>query len=329
MKTIDILLKKGTVTQEQVEEARKEAQKTGLSVDKALVRLGFISEEDIAKTIASEVGVPYIDLKGYIIDPEVINLLPEETAKKFKVVPLFKIGNSLTVAMANPQNIIAIDEIRKRSGFSTVEPVLSLEEDIEKAIEQYYGVTGSVEEIIKGIPKPKGVHIEELGAERLAKIAEEAPVVKLVDLFILNAVKQRASDIHIEPEEYILRVRYRIDGVLREVATSEKHLQSAIVSRIKILSRMDIAEKRKPQDGRFAIKIQNKEIDLRVSTFPTVHGENVVLRILDKSSAILTLSELGMSPGDLKKYSELVKKPHGIILVTGPTGCGKTTTLYA
>lgn len=329
MKTIDILLKRGVIAQEQVKEARREAQKTGLALDKALVRLGVITEEDIAKTMADETGVPYMDLSGYIIDPEVIKLVPEATAKKFKVVPLFKIGSSLTIAMVKPQDIVAIDEVRKRSRFTTVEPVLSMGKDIERAIEQYYGVTGTVEELIKSIAKPRGVGGKEVSAEQLAEWAEEIPVIKLVNLLVMQAVKERASDIHIEPEEELLRIRYRVDGVLHEVTELPAHLQSAVASRIKVLSNMDIAEKRKPQDGRFMMKMQDKEIDLRVSTFPTIHGENVVLRILDKSSAIMRLAELGMAPGDLKKYDELIKRPHGIILVTGPTGSGKTTTLYA
>lgn len=328
MKKIDVLLKRGIVTEDQIEKARREAQKTGLPIDKAIVRLGYISDVDIAKTMADEMGVPYMDLKGYVIDPSVIKLLPEAVAKKFKVVPLFKVANSLTVAMANPHDILAIDEIRKRSRFSTVDPVFSIKEDIEDAIKQYYGVTGTVDEVIKGIPKPKGI-VGEIGEEKLAELAEEAPVVKLVNLLIINAVKERVSDIHIEPEEDILRIRYRVDGVMHEVTTPPKHLQSAIISRVKILSKMDIAEKRKPQDGRFMLKMQDKEVDLRVSTFPTIHGENVVLRLLDKTSAIKKMNELGMAKDVLKKYDEFIRRPHGIILVTGPTGSGKTTTLYA
>lgn len=326
---IDILLKKGIIAQDQIEEARKEIQKTGLSIDKALIRLGYVSEDDIAKTIASEMGVPYMDIKGYIVDPDVIKLIPEATAKKFKIIPLFKVGNSLSLSMANPQDIVAIDEARKKSGFNVIEPVLSIEKDIEAAIEQYYVVSGTMEDVVKGIPKPKGPQMEEFGTETLAKMAEEAPVVRLVNLVIADAVKNRASDIHIEPEEDKVRVRYRVDGVLHEIVTPPKHLQNALISRIKILSKMDIAEKRKPQDGRIMMRMEEKEIDMRVSTFPTVHGENIVMRILDKENAIMKLNDLGMKPEDLKKFNELIRRPHGIILVTGPTGSGKTTTLYA
>jgi len=329
MKTLEILLKKGIITQQQVDESKREAQKTGLPFDKALVRLGFVSEEDIAKAIADEMGVPFMDLYGYVIDSDVIRLVPEETARKYKAIPLFKIGDSLTIAMANPQDVIAIDEIRRKSGFVTIEPVLSIEKYIDSSIEQYYGVSGSMEELVQGIKKVKSAVSDEAGADKLAEIAGEMPVIKLVNLIIMQAIKEKASDIHIEPGAGALMIRFRVDGVMNEVNELPKYLQSAVISRVKILSKMDIAERRRPQDGRFMIKMQDKEIDFRVSVFPTIHGENVVLRILDKSSAIVRLTELGMLAKDLQKYEEVIKRPYGIILVTGPTGSGKTTTIYS
>ena len=313
MKAIDIILEKKLVNKVEIAEAKKESKKTGLSLEESLVRLGFITEEDIARAIADKLNVPFMDLKRYVIDPNVIKLIPEKVAKRFKLMPLFKVGDSITVAMKNPQDILAIDEVRMKSGLSVVEPVLALDKDIDDAIEKSYGVGGTVAEMIQGMPKPEGDEEGNLGVETLTRIAEEAPVVKLVNLLISQAVKEGASDIHIEPGENELRVRYRIDGVLHEAVMPPKHLQNAVISRIKILAQLDIAEKRRAQDGRIITKIEDKNIDLRVSTFPTVHGENIVLRILDKSSAIKKLTDIGMSPDWLKTYADLIKRPHGII----------------
>ncbi|HOX55085.1 MAG: type II secretion system ATPase GspE [Candidatus Omnitrophica bacterium] len=323
---IDLLIKKGIITQDQLIKARTEAEKTGIPVERALEKLGFISEVDIAQVIADSMGVPFMDLTDYLIDSEVVKLIPEAVARKYKAMPLFKVGDSLTVAMENPQDIEAIDEIRLKSKMDSIEPVLSTEDMIQKAIDQYYGALGDTDELIKGLTKDK---LEAKNAKGLAEVAEEAPVIKLVNMFIMQAVKDRASDIHVEPEEDKVRIRYRIDGILHEIKDLPKHLQSALASRIKVMAQIDIAETRNPQDGRIQLKMENKNIDLRVSTFPTVHGENIVLRILDKSSVILGLAELGFSDNDLKDFDKVIRHPNGIILVTGPTGSGKTTTLYA
>lgn len=328
--TIDILLTKGLITQGQITTAKEDMKKTGLSLEKTLEKLGYITEEDIVNTIAESMRVLYIDLKDYLIDTEMIKLIPEDLARKYKVIPLFKIGDTLTVAMVNPRDIVALDEIRMRSKIPLIEPVLTTEKALQNAIDQYYGVTGSLDEVIKTIDKIKiPVMTQEGQFKTLAKAAEEPPVVKLVNLIFMQAIKDKASDIHIEPEEDKLRIRFRIDGILHEVSTPPKNLQSVIASRIKILSNMDIAETRKPQDGRIQLKMENKSLDLRVSTFPTVHGENIVLRLLDKSSVILGLAELGFADKDLKDFEKLIRSPYGIILVTGPTGSGKTTTLYS
>ncbi len=329
--TIDILLAKGLLSADQIERAKEEMKKTGLSIEKTLAKLGYITEEDIVHTIAESMRVPYIDLKDYLIDTEVIKNVPEELARKHKLIPLFKIGDTLTIAMANPRDVMALDEIRLKSKIPVVEPVLSTEKDIHGAIDQYYGVTGNLDEVIKTLDKMRLpiITTDTQSSRILSKVAEEAPVVKMINLIILQAVKDKASDIHIEPEENIVRVRFRIDGILHEVLTPSKNLQSVIASRIKILAKMDIAETRKPQDGRIGLKMENKALDLRVSTFPTIHGENIVLRILDKSSVILGLADLGFSEKDLKDFDKLIRSPYGIILVTGPTGSGKTTTLYS
>jgi len=323
---IDLLIKKGIVTPEQLNKAKGEAEKTGIPVERALEKLGFISEVDIAQVLADSMGVPFMDLTDYLIDGEVVKLIPEMVARKYKAMPLFKVGDSLTVAMENPQDIEAIDEIRAKSKMDSIEPVLSTEDMIQKAIDQYYGAFGDTDELIKGLTKDK---LEAKKSKGLAEVAEEAPVIKLVNMFIMQAVKDRASDIHVEPEENKVRIRYRIDGILHEIKDLPKHLQSALASRIKVMAQMDIAETRNPQDGRIQLKMENKNIDMRVSSFPTVHGENIVLRILDKSSVILGLAELGFSEKELKDFEKVIRHPHGIILVTGPTGSGKTTTLYA
>jgi len=324
---VELLLKEGVVTQEAIDKANDEVKHTGLSMEKALEKLGYISEEDIVRIEADSLGIPYMDLSDYLIDVELIKLIPENIAQKYKIVPLFKIGNTMTVGMVNPQDIMALDQVRKLSKIDIIEPVLVSNKGLQKAFSTYYGVTGSVEEIARVIDITK----QDVSADGkgLSEVAEEAPVVKLVNLMITEAVKDRASDIHIEPEEDAVRVRYRIDGLLHEESVLPKKLQSAVVSRIKILSKMDIAESRKPQDGRIRLKIENKNLDIRVSTFPTVHGENLVMRILDKSSVIFGLKELGFAQQDLEVFNKLIRRPNGIILVTGPTGSGKTTTLYA
>lgn len=320
---IDLLLRQGVITQEAVDKAKDEMRRTGLSIEKSLEKLGYITEEDIARVRADALGIPYMDLTDYIIDTELVKLIPENIATRYRVVPLFKIANSLTLAMVNPQDIVALDQIRKLTKIDNVESVLVSERGIQKILDSYYGVSGSMSDIVASIDK-----IDKQGKE-LSEVAEEPPVIKLVNIIITQAVKERASDIHIEPEEDSLRVRYRIDGLLHEINVLPKKLQSAIVSRIKILSHMDIAENRKPQDGRIRLKIENRDLDMRVSTFPTVHGENVVMRLLDKSSVLLGLKELGFMEDELKAFDKLIRHPNGIILVTGPTGSGKTTTLYA
>ena len=326
--TIDLLVKKGILDNNQVSLAMEESKKTGMPIEKALEKMGFISETEIVQVLADSLGIPFMDLSDYLIDSEVIKLVPETIAKKYKAVPLFKIGDSLTVAMVDPQDVSAIDEIRKKSKMDAIEPVLSTADMIQRVIDQYYGAIGNAEELVKGLTKEK-LEEKAKGRKGLAGLTEETSIIKLVNLIIMQAVKDRASDIHIEPEEDKVRIRYRIDGILHEVQNIPKHLQSALASRVKVMAEMDIAEMRKPQDGRIQLKMESKNLDLRVSSFPTIQGENLVLRILDKSSVLLGLAELGFSNKDLKNFDKVIRQPNGIILVTGPTGSGKTTTLYA
>jgi type IV pilus assembly protein PilB len=326
---IDDLVKKGAITKEQLEKAQNESKNKGIPLDKILIREGIINEESIASILSEQLDIPFMDLSDYLIDSAVVKLIPESLAHRCRAIPLFRIGDSLTVAMANPQDINAIDQIRLVSKCE-IEPVIATEQEIKNAIDQYYGVTGSVEEVVKQMHQAKTAAKAQAHSEKdLAKLAEDAPVIKLVNLIIMQAVKDKASDVHIEPDEKVLRIRYRIDGILHEETPPPKELEAALISRVKVMANMDIAERRKPQDGRILLKTQGRDIDLRVSTFPTVYGENIVIRILDKTSVLLGLPELGMSESVLKEYDKLIRRPFGIILVTGPTGSGKTTTLYA
>jgi len=326
---VDELVKKGILTKEELKKAEAEAKSKGLPVHKILISNNIISEENITSVLSEHLGVPFMDLSDYLIDASIVSLIPEALAQRHKLIPLFKIGKTLTVAMVNPQDINAIDQVRSKSKYE-IEPVLATETAIKNAINQYYGVSGTMEEVIGEIGKlSKDISSETVSDKDLAKLAEDAPVIKLVNLIIMQAVKDKASDIHVEPDEKVLRVRYRVDGLLHEGPKPPKELEAAIISRIKVLSGMDIAERRRPQDGRIMMKIHSRSIDLRVSSFPTVHGENIVIRILDKESILLGLADIGMGKRVLNDFDKLIRKTHGIVLVTGPTGSGKTTTLYA
>ena len=321
------LVEKGLINSTQLEQALQESRKTGIPLKQSILKLGFIDEEIVSHVQAEEVGLPFINLSDYLIDQQVLRRVPEEMARRYMLIPLFKIGSVLTVAMANPYDVMAIDEVRLQSGCE-VEPVVSTQTAIQKAIDQYYGMTQTVDQIVKAIDLDSQVSLDKTDIQVLEKGVEEAPIVKLVNFILTRAIREGASDIHIEPEEASLEVRFRLDGALHQAESPPKHLQSAIISRIKVLAGMDIAEKRKPQDGRIKLKMEGREIDIRISTFPTAFGENVVLRLLDRSRILLGLDELGFSPEVLKQYQQLVVKPYGLILVTGPTGSGKTTSLY-
>ncbi len=326
LEILDLLLKEGLITSEQIEKAKIETKRTGLSIERALEKLGFITEEDIVRTRANALGIPYMDLESCQIDPNIIKLIPESIARKYKILPLFKIGNSLNVAMVNPSDIVAMDQIRRLiSSGGNLEVILVSQKSLEKVLDDCFDTSGATAKILESIDKSAG-KIKQTG---LIESADEAPVIKLVDSLIAEAVKNRASDIHIEPEQANVRVRFRIDGALQEINFLPKSLQDNVVSRIKVLSKMDIAETRSPQDGSINMKLENRELDIRVSTFPTIYGENVVMRLLDKTSVLFGLKDLGLSEETLNQFNKLIRRPNGIILVTGPTGSGKTTTLYA
>jgi len=324
------LLEDGLLTQEQLKSLLEEERRGRESLPQLVIKRGLASEEIVANFIADQAGVPYVRLSDYMIDPEIIKTIPEDLARRHKIFPLFLMGNNLTIATSDPRDISALDQLKQRTGYYP-ELVVSTETDILQTIDQYYGAVGSISEAIKDIDaRSLGLGKESAEVtERLQDMVEVAPVIKLVNLLLLNAAKERASDIHLEPDEDGLHIRQRIDGLLQQTATLPMNLQPAIISRIKIMAEMDIAESRLPQDGRIRLRLENRDLDLRVSTFPTLHGENVVLRLLDRSAAVFGLQDLGFSPEVDGLYREIIRRPFGLVLVTGPTGSGKTSTLYA
>jgi len=328
------LVEEGLITADQFKQAQEEEDKTGVPLRKILTKMGLIGEEDLVSFLCSRTGIPRIELNNYLIDPKIIALVPEELARKHEIIPVLKIGNRLTCAMVDPWNLFVLDQIRSKTDL-IIEPALATEKEIKKGLSVCYGVKGSMEELVESIGA-EGFDIrktipeeEEIDNKLLEGIAEQPTVIKLVNLVIMNAIKEGASDVHVEPEEKTLRIRVRVDGMLHEIFSPPKHLQSAVISRIKVMSSLDITQRRMPQDGRFTIKIEGREIDVRVSCVPTMFGENIVLRLLDTSSALLKLEQVGFFQETLQKYQKLLSRPHGIILLTGPTGSGKTTMLYA
>ena len=332
-KIAEYLLEKGIINKEQLKQAIEEHKKPHRNIDEILVRCDFAKEEDIAQALSEQLGFTFIDLSSYQIRPTALELISADIARRLQVIPILKIGNSLTIAMADPLDLAVIDELRRLVNLS-IEPVLSASSGINKAIAKYYGgketeLTTPVTRVAK---EGETVGTAELAEKELPKSiqkATQAPVIKLVNKLISDAVKLEASDIHLEPQENNFYCRYRVDGILQAPINLEWKLQSAVVSRIKIMANIDIAEKRLPQDGRIHLDVEDKKIDLRVATFPTIYGEHVAIRILDKSIGILKLEELGFAEDILKRFKSTITRPYGIILVTGPTGCGKTTTLYS
>jgi type IV pilus assembly protein PilB len=323
----DLLVENKLITQNQLEYVLEIQKTTDKKIGEILTEEGMISEDQIIEVLELQFGVPHVDLKKYFIDPEIPRLINERLARRYTLIPIKKDKGKLIVAMADPLNIFAIDDIKIVTGFEVV-PVIATSQEILDAIDQYYE-TESVERALAEFKQNfQEESMNDMDAEALDEI-NRAPVVKLVNSIIRQAVKMKASDIHIEPFEKIVKVRFRIDGDLQEIMTPAKATHSAIVTRIKIISKMDIAEKRLPQDGRVKMDIEDSEIDLRMSVLPTVHGEKIVMRILDRSSFLLTKQELGFTKQNLEIFDKVIQSPNGIILVTGPTGSGKTTTLYA
>ncbi len=356
----ELLLKEKLITAEQLQQALTQQKANGGKLGLNLVKMGFVKDEQITALLSKQYGVPSINLTQFKIDPTIVKLVPTETARKYQIIPLSRSGSTLTIAMTDPTNVFAMDDIKFMTGY-TVEPVVASETAITDAVEKYYpsGKTGApgkpgkpgapttgstlemasrgLEELQASLGGAEDVEVleelQEISAEALAKQGEDAPVVRLVNVVLMSAIQKGASDIHIEPYEKELRVRYRIDGILYNIMAPPMKYRDAITSRIKIMSKLDIAEKRLPQDGRIKIRYNEsgepKEIDFRVSVLPTLFGEKIVLRLLDKDKLMLDMTKLGFEPESLAKFEAAIARPWGMVLVTGPTGSGKTNTLYS
>lgn len=354
----ELLLKERRITPEQLQEALTYQRTHGGKLGANLVKLGFVKDDEITALLSKQYGVPSIALGQFEIDPAVIKLVPAETARKYQIVPLSRSGATLTIAMTDPTNVFAMDDVKFMTGYN-VEPVVASETALLEAIEKYYGAGGggaprstpgsepsgeSALEIatraLDEMPELSGADdvevledLEEISAETLARQGEEAPVIKLVNVVLMSAISKGASDIHIEPYEKEYRIRYRIDGILYHIMSPPLKMRDAITSRIKIMAKLDIAEKRLPQDGRIKIRFSDngtqRDIDFRVSCLPTLFGEKIVLRLLDKSKLMLDMTKLGFEESSLRKLEAAITKPWGMVLVTGPTGSGKTNTLYS
>ncbi len=330
----ELLVREKLISLQQLRDAQAEQQRSGKNLGYTLAKLGYISDQEITSFLSTQYRLPAVSLDEYDIEPEVIKLVGREVCEKHKILPVSRSGSSLIVAMADPTNLHAIDDIKFLTGYN-VEPVVASESSIQTAIERYYTTGPSYEEVMADLQlEDNDIDFageeEEINALELERASEDAPVVRLVNVLLLNAIRKGSSDIHVEPYEKRLRVRYRIDGVLHEEMTPPIKLKNALVSRLKIMSQLDIAERRLPQDGRIKLKLgKGREMDFRVSVLPTMWGEKVVLRLLDKGNLQLDMTKLGFDIKPLEDFKWAISQPWGMVLVTGPTGSGKTTTLYS
>lgn len=344
LKLGEILLREGIVTEDQLQKAIQIQKSEGGRVGEILIRLKLVDEKDIALALGKQLGIPYASLARGLLQPQLDQgleqLIPEHFSRRYTLLPLSKNFNSLTVAFADPLDLIVMDNLRRMTGCE-INPIVAARADILAALDTFYGKRDMLGEVIEssyatvegeeslGVKPREREEEGSLSLDRIVQEAEDVPVVKLVDLVIKQAIEDRSSDIHIEPFENRISIRYRIDGILYEISPPSPHLLLPLVSRIKILSRLDIAEKRLPQDGGFIVRMKDRVIDIRVSVIPTVYGEKVVMRILDKTAIPIDLAQLGFEPQDLEKFRRAIQSPFGLIFLTGPTGSGKTTTLYA
>ncbi len=320
-----LLIEEGLLTEAQLDAAVVEQARTGKPLGRLLIEQGTISEAELVRTLARQVGLEFVDLNDRTIDGSVAALVTESLARRYQAIPISWEDGRLVVAMADPSNVFAVDDIRALAG-AEVRTVVATASQIIETIERFFRGDGEVDEVMQAATDEAG---EETDLAGLSAIVEDAPIVKFVNLLVNQAVGDRASDIHVEPNETDLRIRFRIDGVLHEVMRSPRSIQAGVISRLKVMADINIAERRLPQDGRITMRVSGRSIDLRVATLPTVYGEKVVMRILDKTQAVLRLEDLGFLPEALARFEGSYTKPYGTILVTGPTGSGKSTTLYS
>ncbi len=335
----DLLVAEGLVKQEELQRALAEQKGTTEKLGSVLVRLKLVNEEQLTGFLSRQYGIPSITLSQLDIDPGILRLVPPQIARKYEVLPVKRAANTLTLAMADPTNVFALDDVSFMTNLQVL-PVVASQAAIRRAIERNYENQGAaITDVLTELAEDQVSNVEVVDDDEdsggkvdvfeLKESADEAPVVKLVNMVLVDAIQKGASDIHWEPYEKVFRIRFRIDGVLHEMLTPPKRLESAIISRLKIMSSLDIAERRLPQDGRIKLRYHAREIDFRVSILPTIFGEKAVLRILDKDALQLDLTRLGFDPGALEHFEKVIRQPYGMILITGPTGSGKTTTLYS
>jgi type IV pilus assembly protein PilB len=325
----ELLVSTGRLTQEQVDGALKRSRDAGAMLGETLVEMGLVKSLELLKIVGQQLGMPAVELRAGLIDPETLHHIPKEKAHYYGVIPMFHVDGRLTVAISRPLSIFDFDDL-ERLAECPIQLVLSDAAAVKQAIEKYYGAGVNIDGLLSSIEKNKLEIVEEgEKTEQIGEISENSPIASLVNYILTTAITHKASDIHIEPDNKIVRVRYRIDGVLREMMTQKISLHPAITSRIKVMAKLDIAERRRPQDGRIPVSINGREIDIRVSTLPTTGGEKVVMRILDSANLVFDLEQLGFRPDLIEKFRRMLARPHGLILVTGPTGSGKTTTLYS
>jgi len=353
------LVQKGLITAEQLQTSTGKQKLSGSLLGEILVADGFVTEAQLIEALSEQVGVPFMDVESYELEKSTLSAFPEKLLREHNAIPLFRVNNTVTVAMADPMDLRAIDRLRFISRCE-IEPVFGVPSAITKLLDRNYGTVSSLEQVMRDIKSASDTTAKptttlratgrpavrepadeletsavDVGGdasdkvEGLVSAAKTAPVVKLVDTILRQAVDNRASDIHFEPDEQVCYLRYRVDGILHDLPPPPKRMEAAVISRFKIMAELDIAERRLPQDGRLQLKFGEREVDFRISTFPTIYGENVVIRVLDKSAVTMTLEQVGFMPEVLPQFQTLLDRPNGIILVTGPTGCGKTTTLYA
>ena len=331
----EILIKNNVISEAQLKKALEVHKQKGGSLKDILVERGFVNEKDLMAALSQGLGIPPIALSRFKIEPEILKLIPRDVARKYRIVPVSRVGDILTIATADPLNVFVMDDLRAVTGLE-IGAIIASQKEVQDVIDQHYAedTHGALEELLKGM-KSEDMEIikeeegEKVDAAKLFKLVEEAPVVKLTNMILENGIKARASDILMEPMANFLRIRYRVDGVLKEVEELPKNMHDSIVSRVKVMSELNIAERRLPQDGRFKLKIDTNEVDFRVSILPSSRGEKVALRVLDKSYAMLDIQKLGFEKRVLDTLKECASYPHGMILVCGPTGSGKTTTLYS